>query len=87
MYERKTCQRVKAHKKGSNDIDFVDLADYYDYYPDTIFFREDFGANQIMGTRWKMFLKKITAKQSILFSEVVAYLQKRILPYWNNLNH
>lgn len=43
------------------------------YDPDTIFFREDFGANQIMGTRWKMFLKKITAKQSILFSEVVAY--------------
>lgn len=62
---------MKAHKKGSNDIDFDDLADYYDYYPDTIFFREDFGANQIMGTRWKMFLKKITAKQSILFSEVV----------------
>lgn len=57
------------------------------YDPDTIFFREDFGTNQIMGTRWKMFLKKITAKQSILFSEVVAYLQKRILPYWNNLNH
>lgn len=47
------------------------------YDPDTIFFREDFGANQIMGTRWKMFLKKITAKQSILFSEVVAYLQKK----------
>lgn len=46
------------------------------YDPDTIFFREDFGTNQIMGTRWKMFLKKITAKQSILFSEVVAYLQK-----------
>lgn len=73
MYERKTCQRAKAHKKGSaptpkkkgiesfigydpsrdiseishidaspedileqlrNDIDFDDLADYYDYYPD-----------------------------------------------------
>lgn len=57
------------------------------YNPDTIFFREDFGANHIMGTRWKMFLKKITAKQSILFSEVVAYLQERIRPYWNNLNH
>ena len=56
---------MKAHKKG--------IESFIGYYPDTIFFREDFGANQIMGTRWKMFLKKITAKQSILFSEVVAY--------------
>lgn len=57
------------------------------YDPDTMFFRNDFGANPIMETRWKAFMKKITAKQSILFSDVVAYLQERLLPYWNNLNH
>lgn len=40
-----------------------------------------------METRWKAFTKKITAKQSIPFSEVVEYLQERLLPYWSNLNH
>jgi len=57
------------------------------YDPDTMFFRNDFVANPVMETRWKAFMKKITAKQSILFSDVVAYLQERLLPYWNNLNH
>lgn len=56
------------------------------YDPDTMFFRNDFGANPIMETRWKAFMKKITAKQSILFSDVVAYLQERLLPYWNLLD-
>ncbi len=57
------------------------------YEPDTMFFRNDFGANPAMETRWKAFMKKITAKQGILFSDVVEYLQERLLPYWNNLNH
>lgn len=57
------------------------------YEPDTIFFRSDFGTNPIMETRWKAFMKKITAKQSIMFSEVIEYLQEQLLPYWNNLNH
>lgn len=57
------------------------------YDPDTMFFRDDFGANPIMETRWKAFMKKITAKQSIPFSEVVEYLQERLQPYWDNLNH
>ncbi len=57
------------------------------YEPDTMFFRSDFGTNPIMETRWKAFMKKITAKQSIRFSEVVECLQEQLLPYWNNLNH
>ena len=56
------------------------------YDPNTMFFRDDFGSNPIMETRWKAFMKKITAKQSIQFSEVVTYLQERLQPYWDNLN-
>jgi len=56
------------------------------YDPDTMFFRDNFGANPIMETRWKAFMRKITAKQSIPFSEIVAYLQGRLQPYWDNLN-
>ena len=56
------------------------------YDPYTMFFRDDFGSNPIMGTRWESFMKKITAKQSIQFSEVAAYLQERLQPYWDNLN-
>jgi len=56
------------------------------YDPNTMFFRDDFGSNPIMETRWKAFMKKITAKQSIQLSEVVAYLQERLQPYWDNLN-
>ncbi len=57
------------------------------YDPDTMFFRKEFGTNQIMETRWRAFIKKITSKSSLQFSEVVAYLQNRLLPYWQNLNH
>ena len=57
------------------------------YDHDTMFFRNDFGENPVMETRWKAFTKKITAKQSIPFSEVVEYLQERLLPYWSNLDH
>ena len=56
------------------------------YDPNTMFFRDDFGSNPIMETRWKAFMKKITAKQSIQFSEVVTYLQERLQPFWDNLN-
>lgn len=57
------------------------------YDHDTMFFRNDFGENPVMETRWKAFTKKITAKQSIPFSKIVEYLQERLLPYWSNLNH
>lgn len=56
------------------------------YDPDTMFFRKEFGTNQIMETRWRAFIKKITSKSSLQFSEVVAYLQDRLLTYWQNLN-
>ena len=52
---------------------------------DTMFFRTDFGANPIMETRWKAFVKKITDRSGLQFPNVVAYLQKALLPYWNNL--
>ena len=57
------------------------------YNPDTMFFRKEFGTNQIMETRWRAFIKKITSKSNLQFNEVVAYLQERLLPYWQNLNH
>jgi len=56
------------------------------YDPDTMFFRKEFGTNQIMETRWRAFIKKITSKSDLQFSEIVAYLQKRLLPYWQNLD-
>ena len=56
------------------------------FYPDTMFFRGDFGANPQMEVRWRAFIKKITAHSELSFSEVVTYLQKKLLPYWNNLN-
>ena len=57
------------------------------YDPETMFFRKEFGTNQIMETRWRAFIKKITSKSNLQFNEVVAYLQERLLPYWQNLNH
>ena len=57
------------------------------YDPDTMFFRDDFGTNPQMETRWRAFIKKITSKSDLQFSEVVTYLQEKLLPYWKNLNH
>ena len=57
------------------------------FHPDTMFFRSDFSANPQMGVRWRAFIKKITAHSELSFSGVVTYLQKKLLPYWNNLNY
>lgn len=57
------------------------------YDPATMFFRPDFGANPMMETRWKAFEKKINSKSDHQFSDIVEYLQRRLLPYWNGLNH
>ena len=57
------------------------------YDPDTMFFRDNFGTNPQMETRWRAFIKKITSKSDLQFSEVVTYLQEKLLPYWKNLNH
>ena len=57
------------------------------YDPDTMFFRDNFGTNPQMETRWRAFIKKITSKSDLQFSEVVTYLQEKLLPYWKNLNY
>lgn len=57
------------------------------YDPDTMFFRDGFRTNSQMETRWRAFIKKITSKSDLQFSEVVTYLQAKLLPYWNKLNH
>lgn len=56
------------------------------YDSDTMFFRKEFGANMMLETRWRAFIKKITSKSCLEFNEVVAYLQERLFPYWQNLN-
>ncbi len=57
------------------------------YIPNTVFFRDSFKTNQKMETRWRAFIKKITSKSDLQFSEVVTYLQEKLLPYWNKLNY
>lgn len=57
------------------------------YIPNTVFFRDSFKTNQKMETRWRAFIKKITSKSDLQFSEVVTYLQEKLLPYWNKLSH
>ena len=56
------------------------------FYPDTMFFRSDFGTNQQMAMRWRAFIKKIAAHPDLSFLEVVSYIQEKLLPYWNNLS-
>ena len=55
------------------------------YDPDTMFFRPDFCANPIMETRWRAFVKKISDRSGLQFVDVVVFLQRTLLPYWNNL--
>jgi len=55
------------------------------YDPDTMFFREEFGTNPLMETRWRAFIKKLAIKSDIKFSEVVTYLQNSLRPFWDNL--
>jgi len=50
----------------------------------TMFFRKEFGVNKIMETRWRAFIKKIANKTDLQFSDVVVYLQEKLLPYWHN---
>lgn len=55
------------------------------YDTDTMFFRNDFSANPTMENRWKAFMKKINCNSGLQFTEVVSYLQKQLLPYWDKL--
>lgn len=57
------------------------------YDENTMFFRNDFGINQQMEVRWKAFMRKITKTNDIVFSEVVAFIQETLRPYWENIPH
>lgn len=57
------------------------------YDKNTMFFRKDFGINQQMEARWKAFMRKITKATDLSFSEVVAFIQETLRPYWENIPH
>lgn len=57
------------------------------YDENTMFFRKDFGINQQMEVRWKAFMHKITKTVDLSFSEVVAFIQETLRPYWENIPH
>lgn len=57
------------------------------YDENTMFFRKDFGINQQMEVRWKAFMRKITKATNLSFSEVVAFIQETLRPYWENIPH
>lgn len=52
------------------------------YDADTMFFRKDFADNQQMQVRWQAFLRKITKREDVSFSDVVVYIQNVLQPYW-----
>lgn len=58
-----------------------------EYKADTMFFRVEYPDNAEMQVRWKAFLRKITSKSELSFSDIVHYLQTALKPYWENLNH
>lgn len=55
------------------------------YKTDTMFFRTEYPNNAGMQIRWKAFMRKITNKNELSFSDVVRYLQITLKPYWRNL--
>ena len=55
--------------------------------PNTMFFRKDFGTNQQMEVKWIAFMRKITKVPDLTFSEVVAFIQQTLFPYWENIPH
>ena len=57
------------------------------YDENSMFFRKDFGINQQMEVRWKAFMRKITKVTDLSFSEVVAFIQETLRPYWENIPH
>lgn len=55
------------------------------YSANTMFFRKDFGNNLQMQIRWEAFLRKITKDGALLYTDVVTFIQKTLLPYWENI--
>jgi len=58
-----------------------------EYKEDVMFFRKEYLENAAMQIRWKAFIRKITSKSNLSFSDVVRYLQTTLKPYWENLKH
>lgn len=58
-----------------------------EYKKDVMFFRAEYPENAAMQIRWKAFIRKITSKSNLSFSDVVSYLQTTLKPYWENLKH
>lgn len=58
-----------------------------EYKDDVMFFRSEYPENAAMQIRWKAFIRKITSKSNLSFSDVVRYLQTTLKPYWENLKH
>ena len=58
-----------------------------EYKDDVMFFRAEYPENAAMQIRWKAFVRKITSKSNLSFSDVVCYLQTTLKPYWENLKH
>lgn len=50
------------------------------------FFNPAYQTIAVMSIRWKAFVKKIKLVNAPTFNEVVAYLQDKLRPYWDNLN-
>lgn len=57
------------------------------YSDGTMFFRKEFGNNQQMQVRWTAFMRKITSTDGLSFSEVVTYIQRKLLPFYENLKN
>lgn len=55
------------------------------YDPNTMFFRKDFSSNPQMQLKWQAFIRKITKRDELLFTEVVAFIQDKLQPYWDKL--
>lgn len=58
-----------------------------EYKDDVMFFRSEYPENAAMQIRWKAFIRKITSKSNLSFSDVVRYLQTTLKPYWENFKH
>lgn len=58
-----------------------------EYKADTMFFRAEYSDNAEMQIRWKAFIRKISSKSELSFSDMVRYLQITLKPYWENLKH
>ena len=81
-----TAIRTVANSLPENEVILLTLLISKRYIPYTDF-QKDFGINQQMEVRWKAFMRKITKATDLSFSEVVAFIQETLRPYWENIPH